>query len=93
MTTHTHKSVWRCDSVGGLGVHVTCHMLRFLSTGVPFLPAALSAAQSAGIQVTQWAILRFFAPQGDTLHRWGKVGHVPNFTPIAATIMAQDPKN
>jgi len=32
---HTCKSIWRCDNMGGLGEHVTCHMLRFLST-IPF---------------------------------------------------------
>jgi len=25
------KSMWRCDNVGGIVEHVTCHMLRFLS--------------------------------------------------------------
>ena len=34
MTTHTHKSMWRCDNVGGLGEHVTCHMLRFFTVYV-----------------------------------------------------------
>jgi len=28
---HTCKSMWRCDNVGGLGEHVTCHMLRSLT--------------------------------------------------------------
>jgi len=26
---HTCKSTWRCDNVGGLGEHVTCHMFWF----------------------------------------------------------------
>jgi len=39
------------------------------------LPAALRAAQATGILFTQRPILRFFAPQGDTLHRWGESRH------------------
>ena len=27
----TCKSMWRCDNVGGLGEHVTCHMFWFLN--------------------------------------------------------------
>jgi len=28
--------MWRCDNVCGLGEHVTCHMLRFLSVSFLF---------------------------------------------------------
>jgi len=55
-----------------------------------YLPAALRAAQSAGIKVTQRPILRFFASQGRHVARMGvKFGteaSVPNFTLIGATI-------
>ena len=34
---HTCKSMWRCDNVGGLGKHVTCHMFWILSRPFFFL--------------------------------------------------------
>jgi len=32
---YTRKFVWRCDNVGGLREHVTCHIFWFLT--IPFL--------------------------------------------------------
>jgi len=46
------------------------------------LPAALRAAQSDGIKVTQGAILRFSAPQGDMLHHKYGTPKTKNFTKI-----------
>jgi len=45
-----------------------------------FLPAALRAAQAAGIQFTQMPILRFFAPIGATTS--GRTTKTENFTQI-----------
>ena len=41
---HTCKSTWRCDNVGCLGEHVTCHMFRFVS--IPFFYFILGIAPS-----------------------------------------------
>jgi len=34
---HTCKSMWRCDNVGSLGEHVTCHTFQFLSRSYIFV--------------------------------------------------------
>jgi len=39
---NTRKSMWRCDNVGGLGEHVTCHMIWFLRRSFFFLSLFLS---------------------------------------------------
>ena len=53
--------MWRDENVGGLVEHVTCQVFRCLS--IPFQPAALRTAQSAGYLNYSEADFEVFAPQ------------------------------
>ena len=52
--------MWRCDNVGGLSEHVTCHLLRFLS--IPFFTSflGLRRARTGGPILTIYTSYQMF---------------------------------